>query len=111
MEIIRENIQKYQNDLEIRLSHKEIINQMDINQVYLYNIIKTDITKALKKTCSTSRKFKQTKISKETKDLMEKRRNMTNVTTEHKKLNKIIKIKIKDDLRQYNTELVKQITI
>ncbi|XP_050306282.1 uncharacterized protein LOC126743295 [Anthonomus grandis grandis] len=97
------NYLQKETELNKKLSNKEALNSLNIND--LENRISTDIRTTAKKICATTKK-NNSKIKKETRELMAKRRNLDKGTHEYNKINRLIKKKTKEDLRQYNTEMI-----
>lgn len=81
------------------------LDKKNINQ--LSDKISKDICTAVKITC-TRNKEQNNKLTKETKELIKRRRKLDRNTTEYKNLNKIIKKEIRNDTRNYNTKIIKQ---
>lgn len=102
-ETIQENLQKFQAGLNKKLSNKEALDSLNVND--LENKISTDIRTTTKKICTTVKKI-NSKIKKETRELMAKRRNLERGTLEYNEINKSIKKKTREDLRQYNTKMI-----
>lgn len=62
-----------------------------------------------KKLCSTAKKSSQTKPSKETKDIMDKRSRTMKGTPECYELNNVIRKKTRNSMRNQNTKLIKTV--
>ncbi|XP_050306277.1 craniofacial development protein 2-like [Anthonomus grandis grandis] len=100
---IQKNRQKFQAELDKKLSNKEALNSLNIND--LENRISTDIRTTAKKICAATKK-NNSKIKKETRELMAKRRNLEKGNHKYNEINRLIKKKTREDLRQYNTEMI-----
>lgn len=106
IEQLKQNADKYQAELKKKLSNKDNIMKMEINE--LENKIRTDIKTVTKNICSKL-KTSNSKIKEETRKLMKDRRNMSKESPEYVEINKEIKKKIRKDIRKYNTEQAKTV--
>lgn len=101
---LKQNKERYQNELNRKITTAERLNEMSIDDIE--QKITNDIKTVTKKICAIS-KITRTKIKQDTRDLMEKRRNMSKTSTEYVELNKSIRKKIRKDIRTHNTEKIK----
>ena len=109
-----ENLGKHRQTFEIELSNRfsaleELEDEEDIDS---RNKILTEIIRKTAKEIAGTRKKKESKISEETKLLMKKRREMKEEENcikriEYTELNKTVRKKIRDDVRRYNENLVR----
>ncbi|KAL3288823.1 hypothetical protein HHI36_003271 [Cryptolaemus montrouzieri] len=93
---------EYEREIADRLQPVEALKQINVNQIN--DPIKSTIRTATKKFCPEVRKQKESKLSDDTIDMMQRRRTMEKGTGEHTALNKCIKKAIRKDMRTYKTK-------
>lgn len=107
---LQENTQKYQTSLEEELNKASITNEDNIDKTY------KNITKAMKEASTKNGKREKRshkKLSKQTIELLAKRRTLINEgkrgTIEYVEINKLVRRRAKEDIRMHTQQIIENV--